>query len=573
MPARRKKRQPAGRVYEATTRPKQTHFTPRNRTVSARNVSSSAPGTRQQTLTQLDFVQRFNPADEDELALIGEEDKPRARKRRKTLPATPRTVLTRAAKRRSVRDEAEGDDGDDELKENTRERPYHQEAEKSLTVPAEIAMPPPKTPRTIRKTEIPSSESTATPLSTRSRQSIRSISRSPLKERSTNSAIIQRLQSGLGKKVNFVPKLEIRDTFDNESEGSELSTQARFAGGKTLDTTGFPLQLSELSQRGLISEESQDQVEKLSAHHGVQNIKAEIEDSVDGDGEEDPENQEDIEFGVGNETQAALVHAGISSDNLGTGDDWSFNEAMESMDNDRARPFMPKAVNSGPKPTLRTNEPGKLLEETHDDIYREPIQSIELSQKEPKDNHQPRPPNSNPTTPSKSQSYSVEASAQLTNELRHLTQSRNHRPILETESQFENSFHDYRPPNRILSPDYEDASAQPEGHNSYHTAISDMPLPPPLPPRLPIPPSQATTADLTQAPFGVTTRSSFQPFHFSSSPFNSSENDPGSQNSAVWDGKPLTDSQLLPDSLMMDSVHPAPVWEEDGKEAWAMEEI
>ncbi|KAL9117564.1 MAG: hypothetical protein Q9187_005899 [Circinaria calcarea] len=571
MPTRRKKRQPAGRVYETTTRPKQTHFTPRNRTVSARNVSLSTPSARQQTLTQIDFVQRFHPADEDELALIGEEDEPRARKKRKTMPATPRTVLTRAATRRSVKEEAEGDDGDDGPKDNTGERRYHQEADNPLTVPAETAMPPPKTPRTIRKTEIPSSESTATPLSTRSRQSIRSISRSPLKERSTNSAIIQRLQSGVGKKVNFVPKLEIRDTFDHESEGSELSAQVRFTGEMSLDKSGFPLQLSEPSQRGLMSEESQDQVEELSAYHGIQNIKVEIEDSVDGDGEEEPENQEDIKFGVGNETQAALVHAGISSDDLGAGDAWSFDEATESMDKDKARLLMPKAVESGPKSIPRTNEPGQLLEETHDNTWREPMQSIKLSQKEPKDNHQPRPPNSSPITPSKSQSYSAEASAQLTNELRHLTQPKNHRPILETESQFEIFFHDYCPPNRLLSPDDEDTSAQPEGPDSYHAATSEIPLPPPALPRLPIPPSQATTADLTQAPFGVTTRSSFQPFHFSLSPFNGSENDHGSQNSAVWDGKPLTDSQLLPDSLMMDSVHPAPVWEEDGEKAWAME--
>lgn len=574
MPTRPNKRRPATRVYETTTRPKQTHFTPRNRTVSARNVSSSAPSTRQQTLTQIDFVQRFSPADEDELALIEEDNRPRARKRRKKMPIAPSTptVQTRAAKRRSMKEEVEQDDG---AEEDCGEIPHLQDTEAALTMPPAIGMPPPNTPRTIRKTEIPSSESTATPLSTLSRRSMRSIPRSPLKERSTNTGVIRKLQPGVGKRRDFVPKLEIRDTFDNESEGSELSTQARYTSIRPLDPTGFPLQFAELSQRGysgsgIMLGVSQDQNEKPSIYHGTPTIKAEIEDSVDGDEEEDPEDGEDIEFSVGNETQAALVHAGIFSDNLSI-EDGLLDEPTYSLKEDESHFLMPKAIDFGSKSTPVTDESDQLLEENHNDLCRERAQSVSLSWKESNSSHQPYNPVSNPITPSKSRSYSLEASAQLSNELQHLTQPQNHRLGLETESQFENAFHDYSPPNLVSSSDDERASAHSDGYDSYHTASSELLLPPPPPPQLPVHSSQATTADLTQTPFVATTPSFVQPFHFSSSPLSSSENGHGSQYSAVWDGKPLTDSQLLPDSLMRDSVHPVPMWEEDGEETWGME--
>ena len=574
MPSRPKKRRPAARVYETTRMPKQTHFTPRNRTISARNVLLSAPSTRQQTLTQIDFVQRFSPADEDELALTEEDDKPRPRKRRKTMPAAPSTpmVQTRAAKRRSMKEEVERDD---ESQDYGGEISNLQDTEPTLTIPPEIAMPPPKTPRTIRKTEIPSSESTATPLSTLSRRSVRSISRSPLKERSTNTGFIRQLQSGVGKERNCVPKLEIRDTFDNGSDGSELSTQALYTSTTTLDPTGFPSQFADLSQCGysgsrIIPGASRDQIEKPSTYHGTQTIKAEVEDSIDGDEVEDPEDKDDIEFGASNETQAALVHAGIFSDSLSI-EDGSLKEPTYPLEKYEPYFSVAKPIDFGSKYTPVTDQ---LLEENHNDFGRESVQSISLAQKESKNNHLPYTPVSDPITPSKSRSYSLEASAQLTNELRHLTQPQIRRPVLETESQFENAFHDYSPPNFISGSDNEEASAHSDGHDSFHTASSELLLPPPPPPpHLPVPLSQATTADLTQAPFVATTRSSAQPFHFSSSPFNSSENGHGSQYSAVWDGKPLTDSQLLPDSLMRDSLHPAPMWEEDGEEAWELEEM
>ena len=573
MPTRPKKRQPATRVYESTTRPKQTHFTPRNRTVSARNVSSSVPSTRQQTLTQIDFVQRFSPADEDELAPIEEDDRYRARKRRKTMPVVPPTptVQTRAAKQRSMKEELERDDGAE--KENG-EISHLQDTQAALAIAPEITMPPPKTPRTIRKTEIPSSESTATPLSTLSRRSMRSISRSPLKERSSNIGIIRQLQTRDAKQSNFIPKLEIRDTFDNGSEGSEVSTQAPCTNTESLGPSGFPSQSAELSQlgqsgNGMIPGVSRDQNKTPFMCHGTQTIKAEIEDSVDGSEEEDPED-DDINFGVGNETQAALVHAGILSDNLSI-EDGFLNEPTNPPEEDESHFSMPKALDFGSKPTL-TDQSDQLLKDNHNDISRESVQSIPLSQEESNSGQQPYTLGSDPITPSKSQSYSLEASAQLTNELRHLTQPKNHHPVLETESQFENSFQDYSPPNLISSSDDEEASARFEDHDSYHTASSELPLPL-APPPLVVPSSQATTVDLTQAPALAITRPSVQPFHFSSSPLNSSENGTGSQYSVVWDGKRLTDSQLLPDSLMKDSVQPAPLSEEDGEEAWGMEEM
>lgn len=72
-------------------------------------------------------------------------------------------------------------------------------------------MPPPQTPRRIRATEIPSSQSPATPLSLPSRRSLR---RSPLKETSMNTPIPFNTSRRPEVSPDKIPKLEVKDTYD-----------------------------------------------------------------------------------------------------------------------------------------------------------------------------------------------------------------------------------------------------------------------------------------------------------------------------------------------------------------------
>ena len=79
-----------------------------------------------------------------------------------------------------------------------------------------IPIPLPKTPQPPRRKEIPCSQSsTDTNLSTQSRRSVREVSRSPLKERSTNIGnFITGALPGLNGNYR-VPKLEIADSMED----------------------------------------------------------------------------------------------------------------------------------------------------------------------------------------------------------------------------------------------------------------------------------------------------------------------------------------------------------------------
>ena len=599
MPTRRKRHGPTARTYETVERPKQAHFTPRNRTVTSKDFSLSTPRTRQQTLTQIDFVSRYPSEDESADLNYIEDEAPRGRKRRKTIPeAQPaRNVETRAtkpnAKRRETNLESMEDVTPAQLDEDSArldEDSAQLDEDPAITLhprvdTAPFIMPQPRTPKKIRKMEIPSSQSPIdTPLSTRSRTSARSNSRSPLKQRSTNLLISRPIPPGTRKGIGLTPKLEVKDTYDYENEDSSRSTRSRSsrqrsteeyvaAGASFLRLLDHPEYFEEKTEK----EEAGDLVNReipdtgmtdaaLSSAAERENIKSEVADSSD---EGDAVGEED-DFSVGNDTQAALGAFGIISSQTRNQTQHQSTEAEEhnesSLGNNETATGLAGSRHDeadSQKPQQQPGKPAVLSRRSSSTTSSGPSQ------------HSPAPGSLGSTPPDISipkghlfpRTISEEASNQLTNDLIRLTQPY---PIIETESQFQSAWRDYSPPRNY---DDEERNQEEQEEQDLPHIPSDTPSAD-LPPQ--VRPSQATTVDVTQSsPHIIRTRSSplnlrTQPWqlrsqihppsqlHLSSSPpatvFSSS---PVKDVEIVWNGERLTDSQLLPDSLMNDSL-PAP---------------
>lgn len=265
MPSHPKRRAPSRRVYTSAPGDRQVHFPSRGRSINPTKPKPPASRTRQQTLTQIDFVTKYLPQDDDlDLDYIEKEASPKRkrrttlpskdavkedgsskRKRRKTLPAqytepaleddrspekrrrrtlpvnhTPSRVETRASRRRKVKQEPESEA--DATSTTTGKRTNTTRTQAS---PARSELVPPRTPATARKVEIPSSQSPAdTPLSTKRTSSLRRPVRSPLKARSTNACVP--LKAGLkgGKLTGWHPQLEVKSSVSWENEDSQPLT-------------------------------------------------------------------------------------------------------------------------------------------------------------------------------------------------------------------------------------------------------------------------------------------------------------------------------------------------------------
>ena len=177
-----------------------------------RKVVTSVPKTRQQTLTQINFV-TYRPNDDDDLDLDYEVPDPTPPPKRKRLmgddmPA--RTARTRSSKRLMIKSE-ETTGTQDENRD-----PIHESDGLFAPVTRSIAdMKPPETPRKAPvkgKREIPSSQSPPdTPLTTRS-QRPRRLLVSPLQEISTNLGPTYSpcSRKGIGPRQ----RLEVQDTYE-----------------------------------------------------------------------------------------------------------------------------------------------------------------------------------------------------------------------------------------------------------------------------------------------------------------------------------------------------------------------
>lgn len=181
------------------------------------------------------------------------------------------------------------------------------------------SVPLPKTPQpSSRRKEIPCSQSSAdTNLSTQSRRSVRELSRSPLKERSTNTGEFSTgALSGLNGNYR-VPKLEIADSMEDNLNVNHPAIRPgpmfRFSQEIELtDENGWRAEADSNSRH-----EKSDSCQQLpdtafvARGSGRKNIKTEVSDS---DTEDEDGCHGDSEFNMGTNTQVASGNFYIKSE-------------------------------------------------------------------------------------------------------------------------------------------------------------------------------------------------------------------------------------------------------------------
>ena len=591
MPGRGRPKKTTGRALRT---PQQQYFPSRRNTVSSKKQQPTATSTtRQQTLTQIDFVSRVAPADEDfdleylepesagdRLEGDGIEERDEAKQNigvttggkgrtsavssdaHGTPTMTPqsgqRDVKVTATKKRKTRstihtpsledksllnglfDDTQADQdyvlGSKKKKRKTipqiesgptvqtrsaaKRRALAVQQKEDTAVRAASDAPKgvannaftlatfsnptalPKTPQTSRRKEIPSSATTAEePLSTHSRVSGRFESRSPLVGLSTNAI----------RMSNWRKRLEVQDSYDQEAD-NKSSTQFNLrpttegpVAGMSSVKTGESISDSHTSTTA--NERNSHLGSRASIHKPFSNRrslrnKGEANDTAKEEGKEDEaygikdeakeeskklenisEGQKDGEydrddFNVGPETQAAFVQVSSSLD-----EDALFEPIEIPVRKDLvARPvtvFKHRSSSSTPKASQPTTLPFK-------------------------------------------RSVSDEVSAQLEIELQRHTQIASQKALtgqpplqIQTASQLEQEFHTFAGPSIVPTPDplsspvlnfphiqshFRRREAQtPSQYNRRQMLDFDFAMPPiPTPRKDAVPPSQATTADVTQ---------------------------------------------------------------------------
>lgn len=212
---------PANRVYSSPAAQQQVRFRPRKQNVVFRRSLGVPQRSRQQTLTQIDFVnvQEAMDHDDDENEIYDVEGHTRKRKRRRTEGDAPSStskfhtqtltqlefVSTPASRLEDLVDE-ENDFRDASPDQNQAEG----------FGPAQN-MGPPKTPSRRRVYEVPSSESPLSPASVRSQRSLPA--RSPLRVLDFNLQMSHSQRQDLGRSAKM--KLETQDTFEYENESQQ----------------------------------------------------------------------------------------------------------------------------------------------------------------------------------------------------------------------------------------------------------------------------------------------------------------------------------------------------------------
>lgn len=561
---------------------------------------------RQQSITQMDALREFYHPDleKEDLKTDDEEEdiyvaSPTRNKRRKVTPEKPsaRRVETRSTKRQATKEE-----GSIQKQEDKDILPSAGGEAKAQTLRARmpIDMLPPKTPTSLRRREIPSSQSPAeTPLSTQSRRSLQIYTRSPLKERSTNIdlSVISPMRGARWSK-----RLEVADSMETGDEDSPVATRIGLTTGHpatdredipekepSLPSHPFSIHVDDFNQR---LKEAQRPVKEVQ-NSSQARPRHEVIDSTD---EEDDDEEADA-FNAGPETQAALASTDVSQKSSG-GLPESTPPTSKSTDYDPE--CLPSERNASESADIM-NDPSPTAGESNVETQvpkekSKKVEFVDLASSDPPD----------PTTPSKTHTHhsdSEEASAQLFADLRRDVQPGG----LQTESQYEAGWTVYTPAEDIHSdPDILPSSPLPiEQPSSGLMTVPTQQIRPPIssPPKFykaPVPPSQATTVDVTQpspphalplSSQAISTQSSplnnntgkkkkkkspsprearsSQAFPSSpppmpppsSSPLTSRKADPWE--GFEWNGVRLTDSQLLPASLWNDSEVGPPALSQD----------
>lgn len=597
MPRGPKKRKPTVKSFNTVPNPKkQVVLTTKNlTTIKVKHPAWSAPNMRQQSITQMDPLRDYyHPELDNEVLKTDEEEdsyvaSPTRNKRRRVTPEKQysRKIETRSAKRQAAKEEPAIEEQENQV---ILPSPGVEAKAHMLRAKMSTAMLPPNTPVSLRRKEIPSSQSPAdTPFSAQSRQSLRDYTRSPLKEKSTN--IDSSLKSPM-KGARWSKVLEVADSMETEDEDSpppvRVESTSGFVGSiaepehiageePQLPSHAFSVHVDDFNERLRAAQRPVKEIQNSSQSR----LRHEVVDSTD----EENDNEEAEAFNAGLETQAALASTDFSQKGSGQSSKPMPTTLRPARDEAELPPVQRNASASPDPLNAQTRSARQSNVENHIQVHSpKKVEFVDLASSDPPCPTTPSPLRERPSDPE-------EASAQLFADLRRDTQPMG----LQTESQYEQGWTTYTPADDINS-DLEPVpySGKPvEPPSSGVMTVPTQFIRPPIstPPKFykaPVPPSQATTVDLTQpSPRNVTSSSqavtqrssrnlpSSSQAHPSSpppmpppssSPLESRKLDPWA--GYKWDGVRLTESQLLPDSLLEDSqVGPPPL----SQESWAEE--
>ncbi|KAL8907122.1 MAG: hypothetical protein Q9171_005989 [Xanthocarpia ochracea] len=527
---------------------------------------------QQQTITQMDpfRLQRYSdhdplPSDMDRSA------SPPQRKKRKSLSTTPvaRTVQTRSAKKKAA--EASFQNRLEVLPTENKQQALDPKELHDSPVPEsqDVTMPPPQTPTTMRRKVIPSSQSPAeTPPSTyKKSRTMKPVT--PLKERSVNTPSRSRATSRR-KFVQWAPTLEVADSTDLENENSQSSFPVLVQGRPSSISVTKSAPKPEIAQENLLPMTS-------SSLPPADNSNINI--ILRSDPQEPSVRTAERKNTIPDSDDDAGDPASQSS-NRSINDDTSWSSAVPGAIGDTINATAAESLEIQERgPVIRT-----LLSCESDDWDNDSIETVPtqlLSRPTRHTSRRQAPTTSLRRTHDPDDILGGEEGT-TTSPHENLSFNSPRRPlgcpVLETESQFDNAWRDYNSPlenGDASKTNGEDIAAGKDAHEPSlplinHTAgtyssndLHSLPL---------IPPSQATTADTTQASLqhdqlphqtsarniGLQVASSppqKRPAFPSSSPFQT-RNGPvadtymGYQG---WNGVPMTESQLLPNSLLNDS--------------------
>ncbi len=572
MPARSKRRSTNDRVYTSVSTPEQIHFKPQSRTISSLKSSGPSKSTRQQTLTQIDFVTKGTkriPVEQDIPMEFEELDEAPRRKRRKThQEASSIKRVTRASAGKAK--------AGDFQREGISEQ---QVAGTAFKVEAPI------TPRKARPLEIPSSQSPPdTPFSAKSTKSFKSPVRSPLKDKSTNPRLAPRhpLRPNFGN--DWHQKLKVESTMSWERDDTENSSLSNGSEGsapqKKLSFTSQPETFFDTEDPALNEQTPMQAVaEPDLSNIDVTNqdiaspaqIKSQIADS-------DDEDDEDYDV----ESQPGLAQSEQRAKSLDLGHDPApSKETCESPPSSRhtvvTLPLNPDL--NEPEENTEFN-PGQdtqcllssinLSPDQDGSLPICPLDLTTINQANPTPHKTATPPP--PSSPQNPRSESEELCAQLSNDIMQYTQAQPFQfslgpplsnPSSPQQSPSQLSPRHFNPPSSISHDSYK-AISSPDTNNNSTTSQ----------PPLQIHPSQATTVDITQPSHLQTTQQLLSssphssplpttPTHLNPTSQRQENDEGGGEGKEDLEHELLTMSQLLPESLMRDSLPLPPPWSQE----------
>lgn len=523
------------------------------------------------TITQMDPFRQQIYSDEHHLHSDTEPpDPPSRRKKRKSTSTTPvaRTVQTRSAKKRAAEADAqkglESSPSEDEHQPSIARAPPLPESQ-------DMTMPPPNTPTTVRRKVIPSSQSPAdTPISARKRSSRNIQDITPLKERSVNTPSKSQATSRR-KSVLWAPKLEVADSTDVENEESE---------------SFFPLIVRSHPTTINRTLAPQPQITREHSHSKT---------PTDPPLADNTKIETSLPVLPGERSLRIIKRKGTIADSDDDAVDPASQSSRRAIDDEKYRsPSAPRSSenprNASATKSLNFQNQGSVgqapfsCDDDDDDSDSFETVSTQLLL-QPTRQTNPRP---NPMTALRQDQdsdpslISDEAATRLAHEVSQFSSpTRVQRgPVLETESQFEKAWRDYTPPLEndgdtsktdvdavtVDTPTHE-PSLPLVNRRTNTDSSTDLQLLPP------IPPSQATTTDTTQASLRHTQIPQQTPVRnaqlqirsspsqqrqalSSSSPFHTRKGRAADTYMGYqgWNGVPMTESQLLPDSLLNDSL-------------------